>query len=627
MRETEFIRKNKDKWQKYETTLKREQQDPDLLSELYVHTTDDLSYSRTFYPNRSVRVYLNGLARRTFLELYKNRQGEAHRFITFWTDELPRILYARRRALLVSLLVFLLAMGIGIVSFLIDGEFAKLILGDGYVEMTREYIRSGDPMAVYKQRSPFAMFLTITFNNIFVALQAFIMGAFFALGTVVVLVNNGIMLGVFQYFFVDQGLFRESFLTIWIHGALEISSIVIAGGAGLVMGSGLLFPGTYSRLQAFGQSARDGLKIMLGTIPLFIIAGFLEGYLTRHTELPDAIRFFFIAACFGFVFWYYWYYPRKVVQERPITENGLQENRATPIDRQPILLNRIKMIGEVLTDTFTMLRRSGSRLLIGLVISSFTFCLLVFGLTSQSPGGRFAFSDVFFFSSFYNIFALTSTFGFDRDLTFFCSVFIGVYAVLLLTLRSFEQQVNVRGLQSSKSREPSNHQGQANGLVRLLLPTLLLILTFSLPAGWMLFMVFLVLPFLLNYAYLSYSGNGSFAKAFKYTYARLVSNYSLFLLLLLLGMFTLFLLDTAVSNLVFIALNWIISADAMSIYDYNTVILAFLYWTYFSLLLSAWVISLALNFHSLREEEEATGLRERIKSVGVRKKLRGLELE
>lgn len=614
MRETEFIRKNKDKWQKYEATLKREQQDPDLLSELYVNTTDDLSYSRTFYPNRSVRVYLNGLARRTFLQLYQNRQGEARRFIAFWTDELPRVLYTRRRALLISLLLFVLAMGIGVVSFLIDGEFAELILGDSYVEQTREYIRSGDPMAVYKQRSPFEMFLTITFNNVFVALQAFIMGAFFAIGTVVVLVSNGIMLGVFQYFFVDQGLFRETFLTIWIHGALEISSIVIAGGAGLVMGSGLLFPGTFSRLQAFGRSARDGLKIMLGTIPLFIIAGFLEGYLTRHTELPDVIRFFFILACFAFIGWYYWYYPRKVVSENP-APTAFQESRTTPTDREPIVLDRIKMTGEVLTDTFTILRRSGTRLLAGLATTSLAFCLLVFGLTSQSPGGRMAFSDDFFVSSFYNVFVLTSTFGFGRDFTFFCSVFIGIYAVLWLALRNFEQQV---------APEKPRH---TKALTRLLLPAFLITLCFSLTGGLMLLAVFLAFPFLLNFAYLSYSGLGSFTKAFKYTYTRLVSNYSLFMLLLLLGVFALFLLDTAVSNLVFTALNWIITADSMSLYDYNTVILAFLYWTFFSLLLTTWVTTLALNFHSLREEEEAIGLRNQIKQVGIKKKLRGLELE
>ena len=66
---------------------------------------------------------------------------------------------------------------------------------------------------------------------------------FFAVGAVVQLVRNGVMLGVFQYFFYDQGIFAESFLTIWIHGALEISAIVIAGGAGITHGGGFAFPG------------------------------------------------------------------------------------------------------------------------------------------------------------------------------------------------------------------------------------------------------------------------------------------------------------------------------------------------------------------------------------------------
>ncbi|MGB3802260.1 MAG: stage II sporulation protein M, partial [Lewinella sp.] len=76
MRETDFIEKNKDKWERYEASLKTSDQDPELLNQLYVHTTDDLSISRTFYPNRSVRVYLNGLAQRTFLQIYRGRRGQ-----------------------------------------------------------------------------------------------------------------------------------------------------------------------------------------------------------------------------------------------------------------------------------------------------------------------------------------------------------------------------------------------------------------------------------------------------------------------------------------------------------------------------------------------------------------------
>ncbi|MEL6140847.1 MAG: stage II sporulation protein M, partial [Bacteroidota bacterium] len=381
MRETQFIDRNHKKWAEYEAALRRERQDPKLLSELYVHTTDDLSYSRTFYPNRSVRVYLNGLAQRTFLKIYRGRRGEAARFLTFWSDELPRIMFTNRRLLLLSLGIFVLAMLIGVVSYIIDPSFAELILSDNYMEMTRANIRNGDPMAVYKERGQFSMFLAITFNNVYVAFMTFIMGAFFAVGTVVILIRNGIMLGVFQYFFVDQGLFRESFLTIWIHGALEISSIVIAGAAGLVMGKGLLFPGTYSRLQAFGRSAREGLKIMLGTVPLFIIAGFLEGYLTRHTELHEGLRLFFILFCFAFVIWYFWVYPKIVVTERQSVLNKEPERRLKTVSEEPLRFDRIKMAGEILTDVFILLRRQGARLFPGLLLASLVFCLLVFGLT------------------------------------------------------------------------------------------------------------------------------------------------------------------------------------------------------------------------------------------------------
>ena len=66
MRETKFIQQNKEKWQEFESFLDGQYKDADKLSNLFIQVTDDLSYSRTFYPNRSVRVYLNGLAQQTF---------------------------------------------------------------------------------------------------------------------------------------------------------------------------------------------------------------------------------------------------------------------------------------------------------------------------------------------------------------------------------------------------------------------------------------------------------------------------------------------------------------------------------------------------------------------------------
>lgn len=613
MRETDFIAKNKDKWAKYESALDREQQDPELLKELYIHTTDDLSYARTFYPNRTVRVYLNGLARRTFLQLNRNRRTKIELFLSFWTDELPRILYARRRPLLISLLLFVVAMLIGVLSYRIDQSFAELILGQGYVDMTKEFIRSGDPMAVYKQRSPIDMFLTITLNNIYVALQVFIMGVFFAIGSVVILVQNGIMLGVFQYFFIEKDLFWESFLTIWIHGALEISSIVIAGGAGLTMGSGLLFPGTYTRLQAFGRSARDGLKIMLGIIPLFIMAGFLESYLTRHTEVPDVLRFFFILSCFVFVLWYYWLYPRQVAAQPPLNaEIAYRSPQSGSVE--PISTQSIKPIGELLTDAFVLLGRAGNALLGKLALLSLAFCLLVTWLSSESLSARFLFSGRSIDTA-YNLYVLCSTFGFERDPTFFLLVSLLIASVIMLVYRAFDQLVGLEGVSAGVAWS------------RLLVPVLLLSALFSLPGAWLFWFAFLVLPCLLLYSYIAYRGAGNFGMAVAYTYRYLLTSYGLFILLFLLVYFSIFILDTAVSQLLFSAISWVIATDPSSLYNLDVFLQLFLYSFFFCLLLSTWLSGTVLHFHSTHELETAAGLRAKIEQLGKNRRLRGLEVE
>ncbi|MEZ4983506.1 MAG: stage II sporulation protein M [Saprospiraceae bacterium] len=258
MRETQFIRQNQQKWAEFEQTLKDESKDADRMRDLFVEITDDLSYSRTFYPNRSVRVYLNGLAQQVFLKLYRSKRHTGSKVLTFWTDQLPREVYDARNAFRLAFFVFLLCFGIGMLSCAMEPEFAEVILGDSYVEMTRANIESGDPMAVYKQKGRFDMFLGITFNNLYVAFLAFTLGVFFGVGSLVILISNAIMVGCFQYFFIQQGLFWESFLTIWIHGTLEISAIVIASAAGITMGQGPAFPGTYTRMQAFQRSARRG---------------------------------------------------------------------------------------------------------------------------------------------------------------------------------------------------------------------------------------------------------------------------------------------------------------------------------------------------------------------------------
>ena len=98
MQETEFIAQNKDKWKEFEDVLMSSNRDPERLTELFIETTDDLSYSRTYYANRSVRVYLNNIAQQAYQVIYKNRKRERGAFLKFWTEELPDALWYNRKA-------------------------------------------------------------------------------------------------------------------------------------------------------------------------------------------------------------------------------------------------------------------------------------------------------------------------------------------------------------------------------------------------------------------------------------------------------------------------------------------------------------------------------------------------
>ncbi|WP_273444627.1 stage II sporulation protein M [Neolewinella agarilytica] len=613
MRETEFIEKNQKKWKRYERALDNNEQDPELLNQLYVHTTDDLSYSRTFYPNRSVRVYLNGLAQRTFLHIYRGRRGETSRFFTFWTDELPRVVFAQRLPLLISLGVFVLAMLIGIVSYRIDSGFAETILGEYYMDMTRENIQSGDPMAVYKQMSPFNMSLRITLNNIFVAFMTFIAGAFFAVGTIVQLIRNGVMLGVFQYFFYDQGIFQESFLTIWIHGALEISSIVIAGGAGLAMGRGLLFPGTHSRLTAFRNSARDGLKIMLGTVPLFIIAGFLEGYLTRHTELADGIRAMFIILCFAFILWYYVFYPRSVAARPRLEEEAVA--RVVRVDTEKVKLKQIRTSGDNLTTVFSMLRSNAGLLFGGIFVITLGFCLLSFYFYGSTSSTRYIF-DGSFLGDFHNVHELTTSFSRDRGFLYLLLVAAGFYGLLRLSFEIFWKSTDIELL-------PASWRSEA--FLYLVCTTIAVGFAFSGTIAGL--FAFLLLPFLMTFAYAGYSGLASPQETFKFVYTNILSAYSNFLLIIIMAVPCMWLLDTIVGSLIFAFLDWIFYADSITIDNANVVLQAISYWFLFGIVFCIWALSFSLNFYHLREVERADGLLERIESVGTKRRIRGMEME
>jgi uncharacterized membrane protein SpoIIM required for sporulation len=309
MQEVSFLQQNADRWRQFERLLDDDAADPDTLADLYVEVTDDLAYAQTFYPESDTARYLNTLASEAHQEIYQTRSEPWTRFVAFWRDEVPAALAEARTELALSLAVFLLAIGVGTLSAAYDPGFVRLILGDQYVNETLASIERGDPMAVYKEMHQVPMFLGIALNNIKVAFLAFAAGLIFSVGTGVILVQNGIMLGAFHYLFYEYGLLARSLLVVYIHGTLEIAAIVVAGAAGFVMGNGFLFPGSYPRRTAFQRSAKQGLKIVVGLVPVFLTAAFLEGFVTRYTGMPAALSLAIIGLSLCFVIGYFGVYP------------------------------------------------------------------------------------------------------------------------------------------------------------------------------------------------------------------------------------------------------------------------------------------------------------------------------
>lgn len=306
MRESLFIKKNLSRWKQYQ---EEPTDDPDEMAERFVSVLDDLSYAKTFYSFSKVTRYINGLAAGIYHRIYQNRKEDVGRFQLFFKYELPLLFRRYHRLLLFTLCFFLLFCIIGAFSSAHDETFVRGVLGDEYVNMTERNIANKDPFGVYKDGDPLGMFFRIAINNIQVSFYCYVGGIFLGVGSLYLLIRNGVMLGVFQYLFFTHGLGWKSILVIWIHGTLEISSIVIAACAGIILGKSILFPGTRTRLASLRKGAKDGIKIMVTLVPVFIVAAFLESFVTRHTGMPLVLSLFILLSSLSFILGYFIFYP------------------------------------------------------------------------------------------------------------------------------------------------------------------------------------------------------------------------------------------------------------------------------------------------------------------------------
>lgn len=309
MREGLFIKKNKDRWERIQHGGAA---DADELARDFTQLVDDLSYAKTFYPTSKVTSYINSLASRIFLGIYQKRKDRSNRLAKFFKYDVPATVGKHHSVIFFSLCIFFLFFGVGFFSSTQDESFVRQVLGDDYVDMTLRNIEEGNPFNVYADSNSFFMFVRIMINNIMVSFSYFFRGILFGIPSITSLAKESIRLGAFEHMFYARGLGGYAVVTVLLHGLLELTAIIITCGAGIVMGKSFLFPGTFTRMHALREGAKDGVKIVLGLVPVFIVAALIEGFITRYYKMPLGMSLSILIICALFIGWYFIIYPIKL---------------------------------------------------------------------------------------------------------------------------------------------------------------------------------------------------------------------------------------------------------------------------------------------------------------------------
>lgn len=283
------------------------------LGLLYRQAAADLSAVRS---DRSAKIsadYLNRLVARAHHLVYAGKKSTLRSALHFFTREYPAIFRAMIRFTSASLLIFLAGMLLGTLLTLARPDFMRQFLGPTMVRTIERHQMWTDSVVAMKPQAS----AQITTNNLSVTFMTFAGGIVGGIGTVLLLFNNGLLMGVVSTACAQHHMSLSLWSFVASHGALELPAIFIAGGAGLRVGWGLLFPGLLSRRESLVAAGSDAVRLLAGTIPMLIVAGALEGFLSP-TKTPVGIKFGVCATLLSLLWvWLGW-------RRNPITEDHLE---------------------------------------------------------------------------------------------------------------------------------------------------------------------------------------------------------------------------------------------------------------------------------------------------------------
>jgi uncharacterized membrane protein SpoIIM required for sporulation len=261
------------------------------LALLYRQSASDLATVREDPASKQLALYLNQLLGRTHNLIYMGRRPNRRGIWTFYKDIYPAIFRETFPDTFAALVLFLVGALAGVLMGIADPSFTRHFLGPQMMDTIERHEMWTHSIVTIK---PLASSAILT-NNISVALSTFALGITGGIGTVWMMLLNGLMMGVVGVACWREGMSLPLWSFVAAHGVLEVPAIFIAGGAGIGMAKGLLFPGSLPRRESLVRAGGRSVRLVLGTIPMLLVAGVVEGFVSP-TDLPYQLKFLLAGA-------------------------------------------------------------------------------------------------------------------------------------------------------------------------------------------------------------------------------------------------------------------------------------------------------------------------------------------
>ena len=287
----EFIAKKQQSWNELETLLNKSRnanaQELNRLGYLYRRVTSDLAVARRDFPQDRCVIYLNELVSRAHSTVYQTSPLKRGSLLEFLRFGFPTVFRENLYFVGAAFLMFALAFVGAYVSALTSPEYAENLVSEDYVTHIKELGQGNWNDTSAARRNLLSSFVMT--NNIRVAFMAFAWGIMFMIGTVYILVFNGLSIGAVAGLCHVHGVALALWSFVSPHGYIELTTIFIAGGAGMKLGYSLISPTTLTRKQTLVNAAKTAIKLLGGCVFLLVIAGIIEGFVSP-SELPNAIK-------------------------------------------------------------------------------------------------------------------------------------------------------------------------------------------------------------------------------------------------------------------------------------------------------------------------------------------------